>query len=207
MKTSQPTLESDAVKDRYRNLLEMASVIEIRNGQTWYEKANRDCQALGTLYRVSTEQAAYVVATLSPLLRWDQNLVAAQLVLSGEYETARTHALPRNVEKCRDFLLYGELTLNGPKVEAFYKNLCLKTDEVTVDSLMLRAAFGNWKQKKFPRYYKNLEVCRVVLLELAKETGLIPHQLQAIIWNVSRRESQRHKIYYGKGNQLSLFLT
>jgi hypothetical protein len=104
-----------------RRWLREAGPSEWRVGLDWYANASQDIHRLGAKYGIPHGQLCGVVAVLSPMMRWERNLVEAENVITGR----RSAAYGPNVRKAA-YILAGEdpeEIVSGPKVTAFYRLL------------------------------------------------------------------------------------
>lgn len=102
-----------------------ATADQLAAGHSWYRVAQEAAHAL-TCPLVSFEQAAYVIAALSPQVSWDKNLDAAERLIAqhraGTFDGKTLTNYPGyslNVRKCAEILAGNLDALNGPKVTAF----------------------------------------------------------------------------------------
>ena len=149
-------------------------------GLIWYE---REHAYAATLARASGQPVASVcacLAILSPRCRWPRVKTACEALLAGHKPRG---LLPHNLAKA----VYVLERRNGipihrreaPKTWSFWQNLCDPKDPypVTLDSWMLRA--HDLPPKSGIGTYDALaDAYRAV----AHDLGLIPNQLQAVIW-------------------------
>lgn len=170
---------------------------ERQDGLYWYQRANQDAASLASRYGITTEQAAGVIAALSPGRDWGLNLIDADRLIDA-HVNGRT--IPqvgtygrKNVAKARK-ILNGFLPLDvlgGHKVRAFFSliNEPENATDVCVDRHAKAIAVGRPAKTErdtvvrpsqysfFARHY----------LQAAKTLGLLPHQLQAVTWVTWRR--------------------
>jgi hypothetical protein len=125
-----------------RNVVAMftqATTLEVENGCNWYPEAHQIAYKLGKRFNVSTDQAAGVIAALSPLNEWSRNVLNAETMLKawnhGTAEDAvnvKCSTPPLNKEKAvRIIQDTGEPIvniLNGPKVTEFFN--CITQPEI-----------------------------------------------------------------------------
>lgn len=127
--------------DAVANLLSWANVAtpeEWRQGAEWYPNAMREALALG----IGLEHGAAVIAATSPRTYWAQNLEHARAIVSGDDIPAGS--LHTNDVRGRHALYAGLAGLgNGPKVNAFARNIMGEYTPVTVDTWAIRALVGD----------------------------------------------------------------
>lgn len=167
-----------------------ATADEIDYGLRWYAIAQEEAVEL---MPDSPSVAAGIIAALSPGLRWEFNILAADRIIAGEPLDGLGVRWSRNVMKAKR-ILAGEApdtVLRGNKVRAFYD--CIVNHESTsvcIDS----HAYSIWYGKRFTteevphldrrnRYQNIVRDYHIV----ANEVGVRPMQLQAICWVVWRR--------------------
>lgn len=178
--------------------------------QQWYTEAYQFCQQLAEEYNFPIETIAKMVATLSPMQRWETNRKFAIKCLDvftsffpilQEIADKNTplndlfdmtyfpyvHMFNKQSIKAYQ-VLFGYETELGQKVEAFYNNIMLNSQYVTVDSLASSIVLGLYNH---PSNYKPKDKAYNVMANLyreaAKEIGIEPSHLQAITWCVCRR--------------------
>lgn len=172
-------------------LFHQANTDQLSRGLSWFEEANAIASALAKLSGRGTEQAAGIIAALSPASKWERNLEEAQAVLLGTTTTHVTY--PGNVKKAYDILAGQDpmQVLGGRKVRAFYQLVMDPTDSYTVcvdrhavRAVTLRAWTSDKEEAQFLRY--GYDRCADAYRTVSKGIGLLPHQLQATVWNVQR---------------------
>jgi hypothetical protein len=152
----------------------------------------------GLNYNVPADKVAKIVAVLSPVSKWERNKRDAWLLLSWANLTEEQITnLPfgtykANVRKAwRVYHDLEDLLPKSQKTFAFYRNIMLDPDHVTVDRHAITAIGGvkflnkiasksasgaysltEYRYKKAADAYKNM----------ANKYNLTPYQLQAIVW-------------------------
>ncbi len=154
------------------------------NGLLWYNDVNNFVNQLSHTYNVPVETAAKVVSILSPQTNWAQNKKDAINMLNAfvhgkDINSFKVTTYNMNKNKAFD-LLHGSCDLlnTSPKTFAFYKNILLDCNYVTLDLWMLRLIKHHKPYLTF-KQYNILQRCFIVA---AKETNLTGYQLQAILW-------------------------
>jgi len=115
---------------------------DLAAGREWYNVAHTYAVGLShQYYGVTVEQAAGVIAALSPRLPWDRNMAYAERLI----RTGDTPVLNGNKDKARR-ILRGEAPLDvlgGRKVRAFYATILDRyTQEVVIDRHAFDVAYG-----------------------------------------------------------------
>jgi hypothetical protein len=176
-----------------------ATTIEKQRGREWYDQANRYIKAIAERYNCTVVSVAGVVAALSPNMKWEKNLEAAEeLVHAYTYgtplQTLRLPCYKKNVVKAWN-ILHGKSPLSvlgGNKVRSFY--YCLLDDSmfnqhVCVDGHAYCVAYGlRLGVKQVPR------VTPSVYLSLAEDYQTVakllhirPCVVQATTWLAWKR--------------------
>jgi hypothetical protein len=162
-----------------------ASPDQVMQGIAWYSTARKLAIRLARKYGVTKQCAAGVIAALSPQVSWVKNKEYAAVILS-----AKLMGSPMPATKCilgnwrkawRIATGAHPLTvLSGPKVTAFYRNICGKNDtSVTVDIWAYRVADPMPTVGLTPVQYRKISSAYQTV---AKTLGIVPAHLQAICW-------------------------
>lgn len=197
-------------KEYKRNILELyeyATEDEIDAGLSWYQRANRFAAALATTYRVTLDTAAGVIAALSPGCSWEKNMIdATRLLENGDRATVSTYGKMKR--KALRILYNGDKSssdyLGDAKIQCFYQNIVApdRPGRVTVDRHAVRAAVDYGMTYDEAIYYCNTpakyDVIESAYKMAADELGILPQELQAIVWLVYRR-------LFVRNGQLELF--
>lgn len=155
----------------------------------WYLNASEDVKKLASIYGVPFEQAAAVVAVLSPGNKWKDNLMAAAKIFS---ESKTVNAYPKNIEKANKIKNstsnYFE-HVTGPKVSVFLKSLLSPMEinkEIVLDSHAINIWFGKKVNLKLtPSISEALRRTIIADYErVADEIGIKPMLLQAVTWYI-----------------------
>jgi len=170
-----------------------ATVAELVEGMDWYKDAHAVAVRLSPS---DPAQAAGVIAALSPMMSWGQNIVIAERAYA---DGKASGALFSNVAKA-DRILAGERpedVLGGDKVRAFYGVIADPTsDAVVVDRHAFDIAVGrvtnNESRQALSRrgVYDSFARAYVRAAKtIARETGMdvSASQVQAVTWTVWRR--------------------
>ena len=164
----------------------------LKRGLNWYKQANVFCKEVAHNTGLKVETVAMVVSALSPAVSWELNKIQAEEMCNAfrdglSLETVTTSTYENNRFKAWD-ILQGKktITVKSPKTYAFYKNLLLDIDSVTIDRWMLRVMFNRPLKSLTPLKYRQ---CETILREAAIDLDLKPFQLQAITWEQIRREA------------------
>ena len=187
------TLEHSRTMAAYNSLksrLEDASPDEWRRGVSWYPRANSIAVRYARTHSVPVSAASGVIAALSPLTPWDDNLEAAEALLQGDDSRLQSlHGLSRNQSKARRIAFGGEAAgdiLSGSKVLGFHYSIMLQPGAVCIDRHIWNAVgrFGLASQAPTDNARRAIE--RAFRM-LSTEYDVPTYALQAIVWIVQRR--------------------
>lgn len=185
----------------YANLKAMyakADEVDRREGALAYTRYNALLSEIARQYDFEMEQTVAAFAALSPNSDYYGSLRSLVSLLAGIRRGRSCNAITVSTYKaCRD-RAYGYATgavsfpktVKGPKIRAFYFNILDPNDKrpVTIDGHMAatyRSNAGTMKENLVkPREYE--QIARAVR-RLAYREGLIPNQMQAILWFTRKR--------------------
>lgn len=187
-----------AMADQLLTYYGMATNEERSAGLNWYSKANHEIATIAAQYAARIDTTAGIVAALSPSVTYHQNIADTIRLLENE-ETATVATYGRQKIKALQ-ILWGDnplIALGGRayKTRSFYLNLLFPTDDlqtVTIDRHAVRSLLGDpsmppEKTQKYIDTKNKYTVLSSVYTTVAVHTGLLPQQLQAIIWLVIQR--------------------
>jgi hypothetical protein len=151
-----------------------------RVGRLWYYDAWRSAVVMADKHGVSIEQAAGVIAALSPRCPWKRNLIDAEAVLTRGV-AAVVSSFGRN--KTRAVAIANghnpDHILGGPKVRAFWR--CLVSfrnrTHVCIDVWAARAV--GYYGRISPQVYRRIAAA---YLDAARRLNVTPCELQATLW-------------------------
>lgn len=180
------TLET--IISRILRTFDRASTSDVESGARWYDEAG---SLAGTLTSrpysagiLNLEQAASVIAALSPRTSWSRNVAGAvALIVSGPQAARQSGCMTRNVETARRARTDGFAALNGPKTNAFARNIAGDREAVTVDVWACRVA--NLDEDRLSRKGAYDAVAHAYRLA-ARRRGVDPATMQATTWIVAR---------------------
>lgn len=156
------------------------------NGRNWYKEANGIAQKMSAMTGLAVYQTAGIIAALSCNKSWQANLNLAWEFCQAD-SAGHTEIV---LNKCRRITKTANreeiaVILNGPKIQNFFLNIAEPEacGPVTVDRHTWNAAvYGKRTTSRFictaKRYRETAEVYR----ETARELGIMPHELQAVVW-------------------------
>lgn len=155
---------------------------EIVKARNWYADAQALALSFSREFGVTLEIAASVIAATSPRTIWSFNVKHARAILAGE--DAPSGSLGTNDARGRACLTLGFDGLgNGPKVNAFARNIAGDLHAVTVDMWALMAAMGDvYGVPKFLARRGAYESISHAYRDAADQYGVKPAEMQAIVW-------------------------
>lgn len=189
----------------------LASSGEVDAGLRWYLSAHEHAKRLSHILldkfaSVSSvdclESAAGIIAAVSPGLRWERNIEAAERIASGEGLEGLGVRWYDGVKKAKRIIAGTPVldVLKGNKVRAFYENIAYPktTDKVTIDG----HAWSIWAGERATldevptisdKLYASIQADYVNASEVV---GIRPLQLQAITWTTWRRLHKVSSAHY-----------
>jgi len=163
-----------------RLLYESAGQTARHEGWHWYFREHKEASRLAEHTGHSLAVVCACLAVLSPRCQWRRVKKACELLLEGQNPPG---VFAHNLAKATRILATGCTDLiqphEAPKTWAFWQNLWRPNDPepVTLDSWMLRS-HGLSARTNLCSYQALSSAYR----RLAPELGLLPNQLQAIVW-------------------------
>jgi len=159
----------------YTFLAMNASMADVAHAAVWYDDARKVALEVARNANTSLEVGASIVAAFSPRQTWKRNVINALAFSNGEHVAG----LSNNMTMARNAMSMGFDSLKGQKTNAFARNIAGDTNAVTIDIHMINAAGLDASKGVNKSEYDLLADCvRVV----AKEFGLAPSVMQALIW-------------------------
>jgi hypothetical protein len=166
-------------------ILDTISKLDQTNYQAsldWYFILNDYAKSLAERNGLSLIQTAGIISALSPMVQFTTNLRDAERFCStrsianlATYNSQRMKALRILGAKTESEVL---AILGGNKTKAFFLNI-LKPEisqDVTIDTWMIKFfGFKSLTPKRYADASKEVQ-------NVAKELGIMPHQLQALVW-------------------------
>jgi hypothetical protein len=181
-------LKKSLVKRRLRNWITENGV----DSSGWYTEANEFAQLMSTTYNVPLTTVCGIISALSPQKSWEENKKLTVRFLSNGTTHNQTQL---NINKAKCILVTDNVDqilaiLNGNKTKNFFLNILYpnKAMGVTIDRHAIAAALQtNKTAKSLDKSYavltdKQYDFFAGCYTELAGDLGILPHQLQAIVW-------------------------
>lgn len=163
--------------------LDGADADALRDGAQWYADAQSYARQLSRESGLTVRTCAGIIAALSPRARWATNKawardVALAAASGSDCPTVSTRAFRAHAWR----IAHGARplrTLRGPKVRAFYRNICGDPNAVTVDVWAARAAgISALELARVGGYDAAANAYRAV----ARVRGLAASTVQAAVW-------------------------
>ena len=164
------------------SLLDQATPAQIQAGMKWYGEA----ASIADLIPAQKFQTIGALAALSPRNKWERN-VKDTVSVFYDRRSAKVATFGACREKAIQCFLADspaevERILNGRKTVSFFNNILNPTvPYATIDVWMWRAC--GFLEPGTNNDYTAIEQA---VVDIAKEIGIFPCQVQAIIWNVVR---------------------
>lgn len=175
-----------------RKVLRAASHDDWVNGVNWYVIAHHEAVKLTEEFEgLTVRQAAGIIAALSPRVSWTLNLKNARTLI----RTGTVPGLRGNVAKAEKILGGFEPldVLGGKKVRAFFDAIVdpLFSEAVVVDRHAADVAIGevgdDKSRQRLLEVKGGYDAVADCYRKVARDLGLLPHQVQAVTWEAWRR--------------------
>jgi hypothetical protein len=187
--------DAQTMAENVEDVLARATAQERAAGLGWYVVAHEHARELSAVAGQDDggRIGAGILAALSPQTGWTQNVAIA-------YGLARDPGAPvaqtQLFEDRARAILFGDgdpyFVLGGRKVRSFFGNISapLRSGPVTVDRHAVAAAVG-WASPSHAKLLERPGAYQLVASAyraVARRHGMRPHEVQAIVWLVWRRE-------------------
>lgn len=177
------------VKERLLHWLGLAEARHIAAGKLWYREAHGFAVELSRLYDIPLPSVVGVIAALSPSVYWSANKQQAEALCrayadGGPLSAVVVTTYGKQAAKARKILETGIVSLGKRpyKTSNFYENILCPDSHgaVTVDQHIVTAAgFTEFWVCGAKWCY---DLIANALQEIAAQQGLLPCEVQAIIW-------------------------
>lgn len=177
--------------------LHKSTMKEFDEGMDWYECAKNRIELTrrSNFPWISTNKVIGIVAILSPNLHWESNIEA----MEEFFVSQRVIATKQVTLAAKSWMIdqYQFSFKTGPKISNFYHNLLDPQDPnyVTIDRHAIRAWLGPMHARRFDDQcgriglnWKSYNIIAEHYKEVSGHYGILPNQLQAICWQVARRQ-------------------
>lgn len=180
--------------NRLTYIMANATKPNIKSGKNWYKDAYRISEDIGIKTDTPGIVVRRVLSKISPRNRWESSIPGAEnLIRFGP--TAKTGTTDKFAQLAYQMVLDHSLHLfnkNAPKTLHFFENMDKPEENtgVTVDRHAVYATgipFNpNSKGPNSSMTKKQYYWIASVYEEVAQSFDMLPHQVQAIIWNEAR---------------------
>jgi thermostable 8-oxoguanine DNA glycosylase len=179
--------------NRIRKIYNQSTIEEIENGLTWYDDARAFCENNAKLFNIDVFIVAQLTSLFSPKKEWKQNKAEVVRFLKMKLKNIVpikgffvTRATMREAE---NILLSGAtIPEHRIKTFSFAHNISYQDSKmVTIDRHAIKICFGKFDSKEIlitAKRYKEAQKAHEIL---ADELGIMPSQLQAIVWVTYKR--------------------
>lgn len=186
-----PYMSIDHIFDLYRQSTQQERQTD------WYNDAYEFANGLSLKYNLSIVQVANVIAALSPQMKWEKNKENAKAAIEAYVAHLDGWLTREQLPKVHTFtamsdnayaILFDEPFTLGQKTASFAANILGNYNVVTVDSLAMSILLGFYRKAGSYKIYKvAYKYAQSLYIEAAKQLGLSPAHLQAVVWVVCRR--------------------
>lgn len=196
MKFKGIELKQSTLENRLRLFLKESNQKEVINGKFWYKNMSDWIEPIAVNYNVPMYKACGIFAALSPQMSVPRN---KDLFLTF-LKTGNAAHYKMLIDKCNEILTaknWHEVAkiLNGKKITAFYMNIYMfdRATKVTIDRHAISSLLQTPKNTRPLRANEQTMTANQyayfesIYKSIADEMGILPHQLQAIVWDTYRR--------------------
>lgn len=167
---------------RILRAFDAATPSDVEAGARWYDEAGDLAIELAAQHGLTVEKTASVIAALSPRTTWTRNVAGAVALIADN--VVIPGLIGANVDRARQTLVDGYAGLgNGPKTNAFARNIAGDREVVTVDVWAARVADLDENLLSRKGAYAAVAHAYVVA---ARRRGVDPATMQATTWIVAR---------------------
>ena len=184
------------LKARLRSFYKLSTEAEQMAGRNWYREMYNWIEATAQLSDLTTMQACGIFAALSPQMSVDRN----KALFLQYLKTGTASHYGQLLDKCSAIVNSNSAVeihqiLNGNKIASFFSNIWdyevhghITIDRHALASMLQTPAtvkpLNDGQYSMTRRQYAQFEK---VYQDVADEIGILPHQLQAVIWDTYRR--------------------
>lgn len=195
MRTKKPlsNYRINKAKQRTRALLNRAYGSESWDaGLRWYAEAHQLWNHLAHTRKIPVDTIAQIASALSPSVQWEINKVDTHTLINAyqnnrDVDSFNVSTYDANKAKAWEIMAgFNSIKPSALKTYAFYRNMMLDPDFVTIDRWMLRIFFQRPIKSLTSARYR---LCEDIIRDVASEFDLIPYQAQAIVWERARVEA------------------
>ena len=165
----------------------------------WYGDAHNFAKSLAGRYNISVSKSTGVIAALSPVKTWSQNMICAEKMIA----VGQSHHMRQFEDKAKRILSSSGsdksilAILRGSKISSFYLNILYptNTENITIDRHALSVSLGKWTtdadyQGMTKTQYQFFVDC---FKYTAKQIEISPLLLQSSTWEAFRKIKSNYK--------------
>ena len=170
----------------------MSLEVRVLHDKNWYVQAHHICEHWAKQYGYTVPQVVAIVAVLSPLQPWRQNLRWAKEVLSKE--RPKCYGLKANQQKALDIKDGKPINnvVSGEKVKSFYACILRPhCNSVVIDRHMLKLL----RVDKSAITKKQYGFLAEKIAARAKYWRMTPGQFQAVLWLWQRGDLKQMALF------------
>lgn len=173
------------------NILRIWEMTDSSERVDWYGEANEWAEILSSSTGISKSKVCGVIASLSPVKTWEQNLkIAKDMIMTGDCGHMKqfknkAKAILLSEGKDKEILSI----LNGNKISAFYINIRYpqRKTEVTIDRHALSVALGQWIREEdyagmTSKQYEFFSECYTLAADKVKVAPLLMQSATWVKW-------------------------
>lgn len=164
--------------DTMRAYVDRATLSDVESAAAWYDEATAIADDIARRMSIPREHGAAIISAFSPRMPWARNVALALAFADGE----EVRAMGSHIRAAQACAVDGIDALRGPKTNAFARAIAGDPDAIVIDVWMMRAA---GLTTDAPTVVQYREMSAAVDL-LAREYGMAPRVMQALIWIVVR---------------------
>lgn len=162
-----------------------------KSGISWYVDANLFARKVAEQYNKPLKTVCAVISALSPATNWEQNKADTIGLISGK-KGYKCGTYGRNVAKAREILKTNEALFSpktGAKTYNFFYNIWQpeNPDYVCIDRHAYLIATNDIYTGLTPKQYEKVANH---YRKSAKKLGVLPNQLQSVLWVDYRLKEQ-----------------
>lgn len=178
------------MKDKIIEHFVNADADTMTNGLGWYQKAHEEAMVISQVFNKPLPIVIGVIAALSPRNKWAKNIENAWSLI--EYPSMEVSCCTFNGQKQKAIdIINSDGTdetimeiLSGSKTVHFYHNIMYyhSSDVAVIDLWAFRSV-------EVEPSTKNFGLVHTAYKEAANDLGILPNQLQAVVWCQVRGEA------------------
>lgn len=189
------------MKKKIIHYYNLATDLQKREGKEWYKVGHNFCLRVAKENKIDHKTVAAIVSALSPANKWHLNLINAESLIRAYRRGEDPNAVSvTTYNRCKKKAI--EILETNAKKLAFtgtnYKTFCFfhnlafpLSNRVTIDRWVIRLL--NPRNKALALKGKRYLRVENEFTKAAKELGILPKELQAIVWIYIRDLPRKRK--------------